>query len=285
MQHDDVHHAYLFVGPAEIGKTVVAKAFASYLQSGSPEKSQITDAILKRSHPDTLFFSDSDGVLKVPQIREITETMSQSFGSPYHICIIENIERMTISAANALLKILEEPPNGVVFILTTEKFNRLLPTIVSRTRVVRFSDISRQTLLQYLEDLQEPKLSMKQIEAMLELSDGKMGRIFRFIHQPEYFEHYSQLYDNVLNCLKSEDIVTRFRFVEDLLKESDVAQSLQLFFHALLHIVRLMMRQGVETSGTSKTHELYAFIQKSRRLVFETNVNKRLLLENLMLSL
>jgi DNA polymerase-3 subunit delta' len=289
LEHDilngDVHHAYLFSGPAEIGKTVVAKAFASYLQTGVPESNEVTEAISNMSHPDTFFYSADDGTFKVSQVRDIIERLSRSFSSPYHICIIENVERMTISASNALLKILEEPPNGTVFILTSEKANKLLPTLVSRTRNVRFSDISRQTLLHYLEGLDEPQLSVKQIETMLELSDGKMGRIFRFIHQSDYLEEYSKLYDSVLQCLKSEDIVTRFRFVEDLLKSQDVPRMLELFFQALSHIVRVMMREKVANNEAWRVRDLYSSLERSRRLIYDTNVNKRLLLENLMLSL
>ena len=285
IRNNEVSHAYLFVGPAEIGKTVVAKAFASYLQSGSPERSEITEAILNRSHIDTLVFPDQEGTLKVQQVREIIEKMSKSFSSPYHICVIENVERMTIAAANGFLKILEEPPMGTVFILTTEKVNRLLPTLVSRTRMVRFSDISRQTLLQYLEGFTEPKLTLKQIETMLLLSDGKMGRIFRFVHQPDYFEEYGKLYDDVLQCLRSEDIVTRFRFVEDLLKSKDIGRAISLFFHSISHIARIMMKERVGKDGVLKINELYASIEKARRLIYDTNVNKKLLLENLMLVL
>lgn len=282
----DVHHAYLFVGPAEIGKTVVAKAFASYLQTGSPEFSPVTEAIHKRAHPDTLIFPASDGTLKVQDVRIILEKMHQSFSSTYHVCIVENIERMTLSAANCMLKALEEAPPGAVFILTSDKASRLLSTLVSRTRVVRFSDISRQSLLQYLEELREPKFSVKQIEAMLELSDGKMGRIFRFIHQPDYFDQFSKLYDETLRCLRSEDVVTRFRFVEDLLKAKDLElqKNIDLFFHAILHIVRVLMRQSGQ-ADSQKVFRLFAAVERARKLIFETNVNKRLLLENLMIIL
>ena len=112
-----------------------------------------------------------------------------------------------------------------------------------------------------------------------------MGRIFRFVHQPDYFEEYRKLYDDVLQCLRSEDIVTRFRFIEDLLKSEDVDRTVSLFFHSISHIVRIMMKERAEKNNVLKINELYASIEKARRLICDTNVNKKLLLENLMLAL
>jgi DNA polymerase-3 subunit delta' len=221
----------------------------------------------------------------VEHVREMQISMRTKFHSPFRIAFIEGIERMTLSAANSFLKILEEPPKNVVFILTTDKLNRILPTILSRVRVLRFFDIPREMLLQYLESLTEPQLTQKEIHRLLDLSDGKMGRIFHFLKNNEYYESYGKLYDEVLECLQSGDLVRRMHFVEKLLKNTDSQPYIEMFYHALLHIVRAMMRGSISETASQSYDEVFKSIEDSRHLIFHTNVNKRLILENLLVQI
>lgn len=123
----NLSHAYLFVGREGIGKFELALSFAEFLQEGSPK------------NLDTIVLGDNGDSIKVEEVRSLVNRVNLTSQSPYKAVLIQNVERMTVPAANAFLKTLEEPPDRTVFVLTASGLSLVLPTIVSRTRVVRFS--------------------------------------------------------------------------------------------------------------------------------------------------
>ncbi len=131
-----IPHAMLFSGPQGVGKMTIAKAFAAELL-----KSQAA------AHPDLTVISADGNHIKIDQIREMQR---QAFHAPYagewQVCILENAERMTQEAANSFLKLLEEPPVYMVFILVASTAAPLLPTIISRCRQFRFYPLSSEVL-------------------------------------------------------------------------------------------------------------------------------------------
>jgi DNA polymerase-3 subunit delta' len=161
-----VHHAYRFEGPAGTGKLSCALAFAQALVCqdennpgcGACRGCQLASATSQEAphvplHPDIILVQrglyppallgrstpENTGI-SVQQIRKLVLPRA---GYPPHegraLCfIINHADELTISAANALLKILEEPPNKTHFLLTTSRPGRLLDTVRSRTLTVRF---------------------------------------------------------------------------------------------------------------------------------------------------
>jgi DNA polymerase-3 subunit delta' len=140
---DKVPHALLFAGPKGIGKMTVARVLAAgLLCSGSERpcgKCPACEKIARDAHPDMVVVASDGASLKIDQVRELQHEIALA---PYEgvrrIFILEEAERMTVQAANSLLKILEEPPAGAVLILTAAASSALLPTIISRCRVFNF---------------------------------------------------------------------------------------------------------------------------------------------------
>ena len=187
LEHDletgRVSHAYLFSGPIEVGKLTAAKFFAQLLTCSGKACGECSDCKLIRSnaHPNITVVDDLwiEGVnedlellakksnfnqshrtktpkaktdtLRIEDLREILSRINQT-SDGWKIFIIHNIERMNHESANFFLKTLEEPPPQTTFLLTTNNQPLLLSTIVSRCRVLNFSNVSSQAIGKMLEN-------------------------------------------------------------------------------------------------------------------------------------
>jgi len=148
---------YLFSGASGTGKTLTAAIFAKALlcQStghtpcGSCRSCRMYEA---GSHPDFFRIEPDGAFIKVEQMREMISALSlKSYLGGRKAALIDNSEKMHPSAANAFLKTLEEPPPGCVIILVSPSPSALLPTIVSRCRIVRFVPMRPNELASLLE--------------------------------------------------------------------------------------------------------------------------------------
>lgn len=185
-----VAHAYIFAGPEGIGKKPVAAGFAKLLNCTAkhlPEN--IPDAecscvsctkIDKGIHPDLIVIR-FEGVksIKVEQIREDIEDRIylKPYEGKYKIVIVDEAERMSNSAQNAFLKTLEEPPPDSVIILITSEPNSLLPTIRSRCRIIQFSPLPEELVLEFL--LNNTEMSPGDAAVAARVCDGSPGQALR----------------------------------------------------------------------------------------------------------
>jgi DNA polymerase-3 subunit delta' len=150
-------HAYLFYGETRIGKFMTAVRLAQALSCEQPSQSEAQDScgrcrsclqIAARTHPD-YFVIEPDPKAATPQIKieQVREIEQQLVYRPLvgdrKICLIDDADRLTIGAANALLKTLEEPPGHSLFILVTSRLHALPTTIRSRCQALRFTTPAR----------------------------------------------------------------------------------------------------------------------------------------------
>ena len=132
---DRLPHALLFAGPAGIGKSIVAELLAAHLLDTEPAKLP--------AHPDFFAIKPEGLLIRIGQIREIQRMVGlTAVQGRYRVCMVEQAECMEAPAANSLLKILEEPPPGLIFILITAFPHSLLSTLRSRSTLVRFSPLA-----------------------------------------------------------------------------------------------------------------------------------------------
>ena len=140
-----VTHAWLFTGPPGIGKLHTARVFAAALNcpAGGDGTCDTCRRILRGVHPDVhLIVPEGDNLL-VEDVRAVREEASRTHHeAPVGVFILDEADRMTEAAANALLKVLEEPPPGVVFILVVRSAEALVGTVPSRARVLPFVSLS-----------------------------------------------------------------------------------------------------------------------------------------------
>ena len=149
LAEDRLSHAYLFLGPPGSGKHEAAEALAkcAICPSGGDATCDECRRVAHRTHPDVRWLvpGSATGYL-VTQVRELMRRSADSPGARSHeVYVLERAELLRGSAANALLKTLEEPPAGVMFVLCARTTAAMLPTIVSRCQQVPFRATSARS--------------------------------------------------------------------------------------------------------------------------------------------
>jgi DNA polymerase-3 subunit delta' len=145
MAGERVTHAWLFTGPPGIGKLHTARVFAAALNcpAGGDGTCDTCRRILRGVHPDVHVIVPEGDNLLVEDVRAVREEASRTHHeAPVGVFILDEADRMTEAAANALLKVLEEPPPGVVFVLVVRSAEALVGTVPSRARVLPFVSLS-----------------------------------------------------------------------------------------------------------------------------------------------
>ena len=171
-------HAFLFAGPAHVGKLTLAFDLAQALNCQAAEPPcgvcSSCERILKGIHTDVMLIdldsspgnheTKSRSKISIDDIREIERSASLfPYEGTYKVFIINGAENMSREASNSLLKILEEPPSQVIFILTTTDEAQVLPTVISRCQRIELSplsiaDIENMLLTSYGIDGEQAKL-------------------------------------------------------------------------------------------------------------------------------
>jgi DNA polymerase-3 subunit delta' len=186
IEHDRVAHAYLFHGEEQIGKRLVAIAFAQALSCESPSRSE-PDAcgtcracrqVESRSYPDFFVIEpdreQANPQIKIEQVRELEDQIVyRPLVSSRKICLIDEADRMTPAAANALLKTLEEPPGHSLFLLVTSRPFALPATIRSRCHGIQFVTPPRRQVEAAL--MARRGLSAPDARLLTLLTDARIG--------------------------------------------------------------------------------------------------------------
>lgn len=176
LRKDRIPHALLFSGIDGVGKRTTAMVFAMACNCDPRISSGRTDMgddpaietpgtttrtysatpcnscrscnkIRSGHHPDVIHLAPSGSIIKIAQIRDLCRTLAMKpYEASYRFVIISDAQAMNPESGNALLKVLEEPPDRTILILSTSRPSDLLPTIVSRCQHIRFSPISQQDL-------------------------------------------------------------------------------------------------------------------------------------------
>jgi DNA polymerase III subunit delta' len=244
-----VAHAYLFHGPDGVGKEALAIEFAKALLCKDSEKRpchQCTSCHRVKNfiHPDFIYIFPTPKTATVENEREILNSLAEDayirlkpWASPTisierirelrrtirlkplegkRVVIIAEADKMTAEAANALLKILEEPPAHMHLILSSSRVNTLLPTIVSRCQEIRFGLLSDDEVQQAL--VLRKKLEPEQARVLARMSQGNYYRAVEWLEQ-----NIGERRDLVIDLLRCcfRDSMSQVQFIEDMLKNFD----------------------------------------------------------------
>jgi DNA polymerase III subunit delta' len=158
-----IPHALLFTGIDGIGKATVARRFAMALNCGARPDGEIDRLpcgecrncrrIDGGLHPDVLHVKPQGAFIRIDQIRALCDTLAlRPYEAAVRLAILQDAQALNPEAGNALLKVLEEPPDATVLILTATQTSDLLPTIVSRCRRIRFNPLQRETIAALLQE-------------------------------------------------------------------------------------------------------------------------------------
>lgn len=182
-----VSHAYIFTGPAGVGKHTAARAFAAALLCASPVGGAACGECDQcrlyygAGHPDLLCLDPGESTIKIDQIRRVVGAVGRKPYHRRHLVIIDEAEKTTIEAQNAFLKTLEEPPRGkAVFILISAYPGALLPTVLSRCCEVRFGRLTPGAVAAILQ--RTFHVAEGEARVLAALSRGSIGRALELMH-------------------------------------------------------------------------------------------------------
>jgi DNA polymerase-3 subunit delta' len=290
LRTDRLSHAYLFVGPDGVGKSLTAKELAKAINCqevklDSCDRCLICERINNFNHPDVKWIKSdaSFGSIKIEQVRQMRNDINLTpYESHKKIYIIQEAEAMTEEASNALLKTLEEPSLNSLLILTTQAPERLLTTIVSRCQKIFFSSLKVESVKKIL--LEDYGLEENKANFLAKLSDGKLGRAIK-LRSRDILEEKNRIIDEIPNL----NLLTSGIFdIEDQEYVEITLEILVAWFRDIL-----VLKSGLETSlliNTDREPELkrkaflYSFeelegrieaIIKTRNLIRQ-NINPKL---------
>ncbi len=222
-------HAYLLSGPAYIGKTTLARAFAQTLncEVGGPSPCMTCrpcQLIARDRHPDVRLIrpqpssSGRTETLRIEQVRNLQQELALSpYEGRYQVAILTRFHKASLGAANALLKTLEEPPERVMILLTADLADSLLPTIVSRCQslVMRPSPLE-QVASALVQRWEAPE---SQAHLLAHLSGGRLGMAVRLLSDSSILAQRQEQLD-ALESLLEEDRTGRFLYAEKMTRKN-----------------------------------------------------------------
>ncbi len=302
-----LRHAYLFTGPKGIGRRTLALKFSQAIncpEAPAPGQACTTcrtcRQIAAQAHADlTVVEAEVEGAtLKVDQVREIQRALALApYAAPYRIALLLRFEEAHLSAANALLKTLEEPSPRVVLLLTADSPENLPETILSRCQLLRLRPLPVDQLAGEMVDRWQTEPD--QANLLAHLSGGRPGIAKNLSDEPEALAQRRDWLDDH-NQLIPANRFDRFAFAERAAKDRTETRAMLETWASywrdimilcagsatpLTNIDRLAeMQQIADRLDLDAVHKTLYEIERARERI-DQNANLRLATESLMLSL
>ena len=215
VQQGRLAHAYLFCGPRGVGKTTAARVLAKTIncQSLTAEGEACNECESCRAFNEgrsfNIFELDAASNNSVEDIRQLTEqvTMPPAL-SKYKVYIIDEVHMLSVTAFNAFLKTLEEPPSYAIFILATTEKHKILPTILSRCQIYDFKRITVGDIthhLQYVAQSEGIVADEAALGLIAEKADGGMRDALSMFDRIASFAGGQITYEHALESLNVLD--------------------------------------------------------------------------------
>jgi DNA polymerase-3 subunit delta' len=310
---DRMRHAYLITGSQGVGRRTLALRLAQAVNCDQPPASGLPcfkcrscEKIEHMTHPDLAIVEAEriGGTLKVDQVRELQRNlMLTPYEARYRVAILLRFEEAHPSAANALLKTLEEPPPKVILILTASSVEDLLPTVVSRCEVLRLRSLALNEVSQWLE--YDWDVGSDEANLLAHISGGIPGYALRLHKKPELMEK-RLIWLKEHQRLISSGRVDRFEYIAPLISPKNPSKTrteLRDRFLIWISLWRDVLHKAigasapisnldhadmiaglVEAFGEDNARSMVSALQRTLILI-DKNVNARLAAEVLMLDL
>ena len=246
-----ISHAYMFEGPSGVGKNTMARELAATLL----EMENLFNS------PDYIEITPDGNSIKIAQIRKLQSDILVKPYKSYKIYVIDEAQKMTVEAQNALLKTLEEPPKYAIIILITNNKESLLDTIKSRCEIIKFTPIPLVEVADYLTQIGVDKnrasllanFSRGSMQKAIELSESEDFHIMRDEVQ-KYVETF--LTGSMLDIMDIQSSIEKYK--------DNITNVLDLLVNYLRDI--MMVKENVDSS----------MIINLDRLVFIKNMSTKI---------
>lgn len=277
LQKGSVSHAYLFEGPEHVGKTTLALRFASELLGDDYEH------VLQ--NPDLLFVAvaEDEKEIVIESIRDLQKNLSlYPFKAKYKVAIVEKAELMNRTAANALLKTLEEPGQTSVLLLLSADAGSMLSTIKSRCQTLTFSTAPRSRLEKFLSDRGNGQAA----EKIAEICDGKPGTAIALGEDTELLGATLEERSKALSLFAAGN----FQRMSEAgrvgaLERKEAIAILDIWTGALRRELVECLRKNGDRQRLAQLENAIEKTLSAKQAIAANNVNLKLALENLCLGL
>ena len=301
-----VSHAYIFNGPMGSGKKMTAGIFAETLQCerhGQEPCGTCHSCIQSESgnQPDIIWVHhEKPGSIGVDDVREqvIGDMQSKPYSSRYKIYIIDEAEKLTQQAQNALLKTLEEPPEYAVIIILTTNLETLLPTILSRCVVLNMKPVKDEQIKSFL--MKEMEIPDYKADVCVAFARGNVGKA-RLLAKSEEFDKVREEALALLRNIRDMEVhemaaaikkITEYQFdVNDYLDILSIWYRDVLLFKATHDVNGLIFREEIQYIRKVADRSTYEGIEsiieglEKAKQRLSANVNFDLTMELLLLTI
>lgn len=258
LAHPDVHHIFPLPRSPKEGEDLLAEL--------TPQWREFIRQNPYRTLTEWLDFinatANQQGILPIKEARSIINKLSlKSFEGEYKIVILWQPELLNIAAANALLKILEEPPVKTLFLFVTNKADKLLTTIISRTQRVKIKTFSDENIFEYL---QKRNVEEKRAKQIAYLSEGNLSKAFQLIEHPDDDRH--AWFANWMRTAFKRDLVQLVKLADEF--DSFTKEKQKGIFEYTLSLFRdlFLWQNGAEELLRLEEDEL-AFVKNFGKVV------------------
>jgi DNA polymerase-3 subunit delta' len=304
IESNHVSHAYILTGEAGMGRKSLANAFAMTLlcEKGKSEPCMVCHAcrqVMSGNHPDLIYLShEKPGSMGVDDIREqVHDTiMIRPYSSYYKIYIVDEAEKMTVQAQNALLKTIEEPPAYAVIMLLTTNQEAFLPTVLSRCVQLKLKPLQDSVVTSYLTG--SSGIAGSKAEIYAAFARGNLGRAIYLASSEEFQLMYKELI-HMLKHMKDMDIAELLFYIKKMKDENldidDCLDFMQMWYRDVLmfkvtqDINLLVFREEYNTMKEMSAASAYDGVEMilqaidKARIRLDANVNMELAMELMLL--
>lgn len=258
-----VPHAVIFAGPSGIGKASMAFRVVRYLLADERERSEGNSLcisadspafrqVASSGHPDLITIAKPDDKNNIPvdEARKIAPflRMTSSRGG-WRAAIVDDADTMNRNAQNALLKILEEPPEKTLLVLVAHRPGAIVPTIRSRCRVVNFSPLNTQDMREVVGRSRSfAELDARTQNDLIEISGGSPGRALSYLENGSL-----EVFENAMRIISAYPDIdwVEVHKLADLL----ASQGMERGYHDFQHIMIERLQTGLKDRITGRESE------------------------------
>jgi DNA polymerase-3 subunit delta' len=312
IQNGKVSHAYIIHGEKNAGKEFIADTFAMALQCEKQDTNDPSSVepcmechackqAITKNQPDIItLVHEKPGTIGVEDVRNgiISNVYVRPYSSKWKIYIINDAEKMSIQAQNALLKTLEEPPDYVVIMLLTSNISVLLPTIISRSTVLNMRPVEDKVVRKYL--MERIHVPDYQADICIAFARGNIGKAKHLATS----EDFDNIKNEAVRVLKYANEMDMSEFAAAINQIKDYKMNIEDYLDILLIWYRdillfkatndpdsLVFREEIKSIRNRADRSSYEAIERIIEAIEKTkarlkaNVNYELVMELLLLAI